>query len=54
MDNLVIWGYLLGLMVFGLNGLIMIGMINKHNQIVLERLETNRLLLRIRLNRRRL
>lgn len=52
-DNLVIGGYLLGLLIFGINGIIMIGMKNTHDQIVRDREETNRLLMKIRMNKRR-
>lgn len=53
LDNIVIGGYLLGLLIFGINGIIMIGMKNTHDQIVRDREETNRLLMKIRMNRRR-
>jgi len=53
LDNIVIGGYLLGLLVFGINGIIMISMKNTHDQIVRDREETNRLLMKIRMNRRR-
>ena len=54
LDNIVIWGYLIGLLVFGINGIIMVGMKNTHDQIVRDREETNRLLMKIRMNRRRI
>lgn len=53
LDNLIIGGYLLGLLVFGINGIIMVGMKNTHDQIIRDRKETNRLLMKIRMNRRR-
>ena len=41
-----------GLLVFGLNGMIFMGMRNTHAEIVRERKETNRLLMKIRMNKR--
>ena len=53
MDNLVIWGYLIGLLVFGINGIIMVGMRQTHTNIMREREELNRQMQRYRMNRRR-
>lgn len=52
-DNLVIWWYLIGLLIFGINGIIMVGMRQTHADIMREREELNRQMQRYRMNRRR-